>query len=358
MSMASPRGAPWVARRWNGRLTAVPCCCAKPAGSCGSTPPVARYKSESAGGAWTVVPSPPAALLGAASKIQANKAEPKPDPMLPASGKPPAQAPAVLLATQPAELVVTSGEPKMTPVGGTSLLTVSNADHAVFVDPSTNQYYVRALGPLVPRADADRAVDARRRQPAAGGLRQDLPAGPQGQRAGLWCRARRRAREAEIAATIPQTASVARAKATVAVVYDGTPKFAPITRHLAAIRGEHGHAGHRGGHAITTTPWPTACWFTASVPGGPWHVRATEVPSAIYTIPPSSPIYYVTYVRICSVTPETVVVGYTPGYMGVVVNPDGTVVYGTGYVYPPYVGAYYYEATPPPTATAQDLPWA
>ena len=61
---------------------------------------------------------------------------------------------------------------------------------------------------------------------------------------------------------------------------------------------------------------------------------ATEVPSAIYTIPPTSPVYYVTYVRIHSVTPETVVAGYTPGYMGVVVSADGTVVYGIGYVYP------------------------
>jgi uncharacterized membrane protein YgcG len=148
------------------------------------------------------------------------------------------------------------------------------------------------------------------------------------------------AREAEIAATIPQTASVARAKATVAVVYDGTPKFVPITgtslqyavntgTPVIEVDSNHYYAVANG------------VWFTASVPGGPWHV-ATEVPSAIYTIPPSSPIYYVTYVRVYSVTPEAVVVGYTPGYMGVVVNPDGTVVYGTGYVYPPYVGAYYY----------------
>ena len=43
--------------------------------------------------------------------------------------------------------------------------------------------------------------------------------------------------------------------------------------------------------------------------------------------------------------PLTVSVGYTPGYYGTVVSND-TVVYGTGYVYPPvYVGAYYY---PPP----------
>ena len=42
-------------------------------------------------------------------------------------------------------------------------------------------------------------------------------------------------------------------------------------------------------------------WFTATQATGPWTI-ATSVPQAIYTIPPSSPIHYVTYVRIFDVT--------------------------------------------------------
>ena len=38
-------------------------------------------------------------------------------------------------------------------------------------------------------------------------------------------------------------------------------------------------------------------WFVAATPQGPWLV-ASAVPAAIYTIPPTSPLYYVTYVRI------------------------------------------------------------
>ena len=38
-------------------------------------------------------------------------------------------------------------------------------------------------------------------------------------------------------------------------------------------------------------------WFTAAQVTGPWTV-ATSVPAVIYTIPPSSPLHYVTYVRI------------------------------------------------------------
>jgi hypothetical protein len=88
-------------------------------------------------------------------------------------------------------------------------------------------------------------------------------------------------------------------------------------------------------------------WFLATAPTGTWAVAAT-VPAVIYTIPASSPLHYVTYVRVYSSTPTTVFVGYTPGYYGTVYTADGTVVYGTGYYYPAYVGAYWY---PPPYYT-------
>jgi hypothetical protein len=75
---------------------------------------------------------------------------------------------------------------------------------------------------------------------------------------------------------------------------------------------------------------------------------ATAVPAVIYSIPPSSPVHYVTYVRVYSSTPSTVFVGYTSGYYGTVMSTDGVVVYGTGYPYPVYVGTYWY---PPPYYT-------
>jgi len=49
-------------------------------------------------------------------------------------------------------------------------------------------------------------------------------------------------------------------------------------------------------------------------------------------------MHYVTYVKVYATTPEYVYVGYTPGYLGTVVNPDGVVVYGTGYYYQPWIG--------------------
>ncbi len=244
-----------------------------------------------------------------------------------------------MLATRPTELVVTNGAPQMKPVGGGGLLTMANADHAVLVDPASNDYYVlvsgrwfRATmlpGPWQYVPGSELPADFAKISPSdpKANVLVSVPGTPQ-------------AKEAAIAATIPQTATVSRAKAVLTVAYDGAPRFVPITGTSLS------YAANTGTPVIEVDSShyyavANGVWFTAPTPTGAWHV-ATEVPSAIYTIPPSSPVYYVTYVRIYSVTPDTVVVGYTPGYMGVVVSADGTVVYGTGYVYPAYVGAVYY----------------
>lgn len=76
-------------------------------------------------------------------------------------------------------------------------------------------------------------------------------------------------------------------------------------------------------------------WFVGPSPTGPW-LLAESVPPVIYTIPPSNPMYNVTYVKVYAATPATVTYGYTAGYaMGFVTA--GVLVYGTGYYYPPVV---------------------
>ena len=139
-----------------------------------------------------------------------------------------------------------------------------------------------------------------------------------------------------IANEIPQTATISRSAATLTVTYEGDPVFQPI-------------AGTNMTYAVNTTtpviyvPGNTyyavnnGVWFMSANATGPWSVAVT-VPPAIYTIPPSSPLHYVTYVQVYGYTPSVVYVGYTPGYYGTVVSSDGVVVYGTGYYYPPYIG--------------------
>jgi hypothetical protein len=81
-------------------------------------------------------------------------------------------------------------------------------------------------------------------------------------------------------------------------------------------------------------------WFLAASPAGPWDVAA-EVPEEIYTIPPSSPVYYATFARVYQATEDELETGYTPGYQGAYED-EGTVVYGTGWDYEPWCGEDYY----------------
>ena len=153
------------------------------------------------------------------------------------------------------------------------------------------------------------------------------------------------AQEAVIANSIPQTATVTRAAATFTATYDGAPQWRPIAGTPLAYAANAPTPIIRV-DAKTYYALYNGVWFVTAAPAGPWVVAAT-VPAVVYTIPVTSPLHYVTYVRVYGATPTVVYVGYTPGYLGTVVAPDGVVVYGTGVVYTPWVGTVWYP--PPPT---------
>ena len=140
-----------------------------------------------------------------------------------------------------------------------------------------------------------------------------------------------------IANSIPQTATITRSEAKITVQYDGEAKFVPIQGTAIS------YAENTSAAVIKVSDDNYYCveagvWFRARSPQGPWIV-ADAVPAQIYGIPPSSPLYYVTYAKVYGSTPEVVYVGYTPGYYGTVVSANTmTVVYGTGWYYPPYIG--------------------
>jgi hypothetical protein len=294
------------------------------------------YEATSIDGSWVVTAAPSPSLEAAGSTANYEEAA---ESMLPADGKKPAQPPAVLVATTPTEVVVTSGQPQMVPVDGTALLRMSNADHAVILDPSNNNYYVLISGrwfrgrdlkgpwDFVPGASLPSDFARIAATDPAANVLVSVPGTPQ-------------AKEARIAATIPQTASVAR-NTDLNLQYDGgTAKFAPIQGTVLS------YAENTRIPVIRLAPDRyyavfQGAWFVSQTPGGPW-VIADVVPAAIYTIPTSSPLHYVTYVRIYASTADAVVVGYTPGYFGVVLAPGGTVVYGTGYNCVGYIGTYWY----------------
>ncbi|MQT12600.1 carbohydrate-binding family V/XII [Segnochrobactrum spirostomi] len=265
-----------------------------------------------------------------------------PDPLLPADGKPVEPAPTLYVSTEPTELVVTQGPPRWEKIAGVDLQRLANADHIVlsatgepgkiyvlmsgrwFSAPGVEGPWTFVPGKSLP-AEFAKIPD---RGPAAIALTA-VPGTPQ-------------AKAAAIAATIPRTARVSR-DAHIDVTYDGnggkpilmpiegTPLLYATNASIPVIEldAERFYALSRG------------VWFVASTPFGDWRV-ATVVPSVIYTIPPSSPLHYVTYVRVYSSDHSTVLTGYLPGYMGAYLGTDGTVVYGTGYSYDPYVGGDWY----------------
>ena len=160
------------------------------------------------------------------------------------------------------------------------------------------------------------------------------------------------AQEAVIANSIPHTAWVSRTTATT-IPIDGPPKIAPIAgtplSYVANSEAPIVKVDEKTWYACQN-----GVWFVATSASGPWTAAAT-VPAVIYTIPPSSPIYYVTYVRVYGVSPQYVYVGYTPGYYGTVIGPGGVVMYGTGYYYYPWVGNVFYA--PPVTYGVAAVPY-
>jgi hypothetical protein len=278
------------------------------------------------------------------------------DPLSGGNAQPPPSlvnvVPAIYINEKPAELIVFKSQPNLQPINQTALLWASNTTADVIVDTATNFYYVLISG----RWYRASSLNGPWSFVASNSLPPDFSRIPPSSPAGvvLACVAGTpQAREAVIANSIPQTATIRRVGGPAfAPVFDGTPQLRPISgtplqyvinSPTPIIRVDsHTYYALRAG-----------VWFTATELNGPWTVAA-EVPAVIYTIPPSSPLYYVTFVRVYGSTPDVVYIGYTPGYLGTVVEPDGTVVYGTGYVYPPWVGTVYYP--PPETYGVQAQP--
>jgi hypothetical protein len=254
--------------------------------------------------------------------------------------------PTVYVSTVPAELVQTRGRPDYEPIEGTDLLHVQNSSVNIVLDPADQRHYVLLSGRWFRSASLtegpwefvphDKLPAAFAKIPAThprGAVLASVPGTPQ-------------AKEALIDNSIPQTAEVSRSATTFQATYDGAPKF-QLIEGTSLYYAVNSPVPVIQVEAKVYYALKDGVWFTATAPMGTWAV-ATTVPAAIYTIPASSPLHYVTYVHVYSSTPQTVYVGYTPGYYGTVVAPTNVVVYGTGYVYPPvYVGTYWY----PPPAT-------
>ena len=251
------------------------------------------------------------------------------------------QAPRIYVETRPAELIVFEGDPKLRPDRGHDVDVRREHDRRSVRECRRPAGVSAHLGPVVPWAvGAEGTLGIRAGRQAAEGLRRDSGRERQGERQSLHSRHRAGRRRPLIANSVPQTAQVKRSEAKFAPMYDGEPKLAPIEATKMQYVVNTSAPVIVLGSPAEYFGVENGVWFVSNSLNGPWLV-ATRVPADIYSIPASSPIHYVTYVKIYDSTPETVVVGYTPGYTGAYVS-GGCVVYGTGYYYTPWIGTVWY----------------
>ena len=258
---------------------------------------------------------------------------------------PPATAagfgPVVFVSTGPAEVILFQGQPVYSSIPGTQLVFASNTEADVFVYNPTQQYYYLAAGRWFRAsslqgpwtyATSDLPPDFAR-----------IPVGSPAARVLVSVPGTEQAKDAVLLAQIPTTVTVnpATAAAQAKVTYSGPPEFKPIDGTSLA------YAVNTPDKVIQVGDVYYLClqgiWFMSTTPQGPWQT-ASSVPTEIYSIPPSSPVYNVTYVTQSTSSDGNVEASYTAGYLGsfvVGLTAGAIIAGGTGYYYPPYL---YYPA--------------
>jgi len=246
--------------------------------------------------------------------------------------------PQVFYSTVPAEVILFAGQPSYTPIPGTDLMYANNTDSPVFLYNPTQTYYYLAAGRWFSAtnlagpwtfATPNLPPDFAKIPPSspASAILASVPGTNQ-------------AKDAVLIAQIPTTMVLnpTKAAAQASVTYTGAPQFAPITGTTLQ------YATNTPDKVIQVGDVYYLClqgvWFMSTTPNGPW-TTASSVPQVIYTIPPSSPVYNVTYVTQTTTSDGNIQASYTAGYLGGFVTGmavGAIVCSGSGYYYPPYIG--------------------
>ena len=239
--------------------------------------------------------------------------------------------PRVLLSLEPAELIVTDGEPSLEMISDTGLSYVKNTANDLFKYGETWYFLVAGrwfstkdlsgtwtyATSVLPKSFANIPSDHLKAH-----VLSSVPGTIQ----------------AQLAITKSQIPVKARIKrsARVDVTYAGEPKFETIsgTKLTYAVNSSYDIVEYKYNYFLCYE----GVWFQASSAKGAFQV-ASAIPSEVYAIPSSHPLYHVTFVTVYEADQKTVTTGYTSGYHHHYVY-DGTLVWGTGWYYPPY---YYYD---------------
>lgn len=248
--------------------------------------------------------------------------------------------PMIFVSTVPAELIVSDGAPKYTPVGKTSLLWVSNTESDVFRNGAGGDFYYLVAGRWFSGPSLNGPwTFATTSLPADF---QSIPLEHPRSRVLASVPGTQQATEAVLQASVPRVARVSKIQLKAPeVVYQGEPVFEPIQDTMLSRAVNTDKQIVRAGEMYYMCY--EGIWFVSSSPKEYWTV-ASDIPDDVYNIPPSSPLHNVTYVTVSDEDPndEWVTESYVAAYTGTMVG-WGCAVWGTGWYYPPYVyyGGYY-----------------
>ncbi len=283
------------------------------------------YSAPDPMGPWQAGATPPEAIASGMAPDTSSTPAPNPPP-------------AIVTATQPTELVVTDGPPRWKTTAQGALLYVENTETPWIRETEGRDNYLLITGRWF-RSTSLQGPWSFVRPDSLPVVFQEIPENSPigGVRSSIALTVE--AQDAVLDLQIPQTTAIKRSEAKLEVTYDGDPRFEDIAGTKVS------YATNTASQVLRVTGVYYACdngvWFRSQSPRGPWVVADTIPKSEIDQIPPSSPVYNVTYVDIYASTPDVVYVGYTPGYVGAYPY-YGVPVYGTGWYYPPYVGTVYY----------------
>jgi hypothetical protein len=257
--------------------------------------------------------------------------------VIPLPAKSSGPIPRVFYSTVPAEVILFDGKPAYARIPQTQLLYATNTDSPLFLYTPTSEYYYLAAGRWFRSKDLQGKWSY-----ASLDLPPDFTKIPHSSPASAVLSSVPGTEEAKDAVLIAQIPTVIEidpksAAAQAKVSYSGDPQFAPIEGTTLS------YATNTADKVIKVGDVYYLClqgvWFMSPNAQGPW-TTAGSVPQVIYTIPPSSPVYNVTYVTQTTTSSGTVECSHTAGYLGAFViglTVGAVIANGTGYYYPPYI---------------------
>jgi hypothetical protein len=251
-------------------------------------------------------------------------------PDLAALPVPAGSPPQVFYSTGEAELLLLDGAPAWEPIADSGVEFAANTRQELFrVGPKV---YVLLSGRWFQSDELSGQWTKAKELPEA--FREIPPAGSDRAHSKSYVRTSipgtREAWEAALVASIPHKAEIVKGTESALnldVKYAGEPAFTKIesTDIEMAVNTSFQVFRHEGVYYVCHN----ATWLKGFNAMGPWQF-ADSIPDQFAAIPPSSPAYNTTFVKVGDSDEETISYEYTSGYEGAYVS-DSTVVYGTGY---------------------------